>query len=244
MPGDTPAGLEDVRVLAFDIFGTTVDWYTGVTDQVGAVFARRGVDLDPAAFAESWRDLYVPGMTRVNNGETPWAYLDTVHRESLDTLLAEHGVGGEFGEDDRREMVLAWHHLPAWPDSAQAVAKLRERYTVVALSNGGFALLATLLKQAGLSFDAIISVELARVYKPAPAAYRTAVDLMDVRPEQMLMVAAHRWDINGARAAGLRTAFLERPQEKGPARAADRAADTVCDLAASSASELAVKLGC
>lgn len=235
---------DQVRVVAFDIFGTTVDWHSGVTGQISAVFTRRGIDLDPAAFADAWRDCYLPAMTRVNNGERKWTYLDTLHRESLDALLTEHGVGAEVSEDDRHEMVLAWHRLPAWPDSAAALTRLRTRYTVVALSNGGFALLTALTKAAGLPFDAILSAELARAYKPAPAPYLTAAGLLDVRPEQVLMVAAHGWDIDGARATGLRTAFLERPGEKGPYRAADRAADTVCDVSATTALELAALLGC
>ncbi|GAA3361790.1 MULTISPECIES: haloacid dehalogenase type II [Saccharopolyspora] len=236
--------LDDVRVVAFDIFGTAVDWYSGITEQVGAVFADRGVELDPAAFAESWRGRYLPAMARVDRGEREWAYLDALHRESLDDLLAEHGVAGAMGEDDRARLVRAWHRLPAWPDSADLVARLRARYTVVVLSNGGFRLLTDLVKAAGLTFDAITSAELARSYKPSPAAYLTTARLLDVAPHQLLLVAAHRWDVDGARAAGLRTAFLERPGEKGPHREADRAADVTCDIAATSAAELATRLGC
>jgi 2-haloacid dehalogenase len=236
--------LDDVRVVAVDIFGTIVDWHTGITEQVGEVFTHRRIDLDPAAFADSWRDRYLPAMARVNNAEREWAYLDTLHRESLDALLTEHGVGSTVSESDRKQLVRAWHRLPAWPDSEELLTRLRRRYTVVALSNGGFGLLVNLVKAAGLSFDAIASAELAHTYKPAPAPYLTTAQLLDVAPHEVLMVAAHSWDIDGARAAGLRTAFLERPAEKGPYREADRAADTTCDIAATSASDLATRLGC
>ncbi|MDA3650121.1 haloacid dehalogenase type II [Saccharopolyspora indica] len=236
--------LDDVRVVAFDIFGTTVDWHTGIAEQVGEVFERRRIGLDPAAFADSWRDRYLPAMARVNNAEREWAYLDALHRESLDALLAEHGVGNAVSESDRMRLVRAWHRLPAWPDSAELLTRLRRRYTVVALSNGGFGLLVDLVKAAGLPFDAILSAELARTYKPAPAPYLIAAQLLDVDPGEVLMVAAHGWDIDGARAAGLRTAFLERPAEKGPYREADRAAGTTCDIPATSASDLATRLGC
>jgi 2-haloacid dehalogenase len=234
----------DVSVVAVDIFGTTVDWHSGITQQVGEVFTRRGLDTDPAAFADSWRDLYLPSMLRVNNRTREWANLDVLHREALDVLLLEHGVDREIGEDDRRHMVLAWHRLPAWPDSGEMLGRLRSRFTVVALSNGGFALLVHMVKAAGLPFDAILSAELARAYKPAAGPYLTAATLMGVDPGEVLMVAAHGWDIDGARAAGLRTAFLERPGEKGPNRPADRAANTTCDVTASSGAELASLLGC
>lgn len=236
--------LNDVRVVAVDVFGTAVDWHTGITTQVGEVFAHRGVELDPAAFADSWRERYLPSMARVNNADREWACLDALHRESLDALLAEHEVAAAVSESDRTRLVHAWHRLPAWPDSAELLARLRRRYTVVALSNGGFGLLVALAKAADLPFDAIVSAELARAYKPAPAPYLTTARLLDVAPHEVLLVAAHSWDIAGARAAGLRTAFLERPAEKGPYREADRAADTTCDIAATSASELATGLGC
>ncbi|MFD0686082.1 haloacid dehalogenase type II [Actinomadura fibrosa] len=228
-----------VRVVACDIFGTTVDWRTGVAEQVAEIAAGRGVELDGGAFADAWRDRYLPSMRRVNDGERDWAYLDTLHRESLDELLELHGVAGAFGEDARRRLVRSWHRLPAWDDSVDGLARLRERYVVAALSNGGFALLTNLVKEAGLPFDCILSAELARAYKPDPRAYLTAVGLLDVEPSEVLMVAAHAWDIDGAREAGLRTAFLERPLEKGPARGADRAEDTRSDLAVRGFGELA-----
>lgn len=239
--GFDPAG---VRVLAFDIFGTTVDWYAGVAAQLAGLFAARGLRLDAGDFASAWRDRYLPSMGRVQAGERPWAYLDTLHRESLDDLLAEHGVADRFDEAGRVAAVHAWHQLPPWPDAVAGLARLRGRYVVAALSNGGFALLTHLVKAAALPVDCILSAELARAYKPDPRVYQTAAALLDVPPAQVLMVAAHRWDLDGAHAAGLRTAFVERPDEKGPHRTADRAADTSSDLRATSFADLADQLGC
>ncbi|MFW6695055.1 haloacid dehalogenase type II [Streptomyces sp. MAR4 CNX-425] len=236
-----PAG---VRAVAFDVFGTTVDWRTGVAEQVGAVARRCGAELDGGAFADAWRERYLPSMARVNGGERPWAYLDALHRESLDELLERHGVGAAFDEAARRELVRAWHRLPPWADAAEGLARLRGRYVVAALSNGGFALLTALVKAAGLPFDCILSAELARRYKPDPAPYLTAARLLDVEPGELLMVACHGWDLAGARAAGLRTAFVARPREKGPAGGADRAADVPADLAAADFTDLADRLGC
>ncbi|MFI9503374.1 haloacid dehalogenase type II [Nocardia sp. NPDC052566] len=233
-----------VRVVACDVFGTTVDWYSGIADQAGAVFREVGVELDGGEFANEWRDMYLPAMQRVREGEREWVYLDTLHRESLDTLLDEHGIGSVLDDAARERLVRAWHLLPAWPDAVEGIGRLRGRYTVAALSNGGFALLTRMIKAAALPFDCIVSAELARSYKPGPRVYRTAAGLLDVDPAQVLMVAAHGWDIDGARAVGNRTAFLERPAEKGPHRKADRGADTVSDVTVGSYIELAELLGC
>jgi 2-haloacid dehalogenase len=233
-----------VQVLAFDIFGTTVDWRTGVAEQVAEIAAERGVALDAGALTDAWRERYLPSMARVRSGERPWAFLDTLHRESLDELLELFDVADAFDEASRRRLVRTWHRLPAWEDVAEGLHRLRRRYTVVALSNGGFALLVRLIKAARLDFDAILSAENARTYKPDPPVYRMAAELLDVAPGQVLMVAAHRWDLEGARSAGLRTAFVERPAEKGPHGVADRAADTVSDVATTSFVDLADLLGC
>jgi 2-haloacid dehalogenase len=236
---------DEVDVLAFDVFGTSVDWWTGITGRIAEVVP--GIDalgIDAGALAGAWRDRYLPSMARVRDGERPWTPLDTLHRESLDDLLDGFGVAGRVDERARRELVRAWYRLPAWDDLAGGLERLRGRYVVVALSNGGFALLTHLVKDAGLRFDAILSSELARTYKPDPAVYRTAAGLLGVEPARVLMVACHGWDVAGARAAGLRTAFLERPGEKGPGRPADRAADTPSDLAVRTVDELATALGC
>jgi 2-haloacid dehalogenase len=235
---------DEVRVLTMDIFGTTVDWRSGVAEQVANLAAERGIELDSGALTDAWREQYLPSMARVRTGQRPWAYLDALHRESLDEILELFGVAGAFDELTRQRMVRIWHRLPAWDDVEHGLRRLRERYLVVALSNGGFALLTHLLKSQGLVFDAIVSAQNAGTYKPDPRVYRTAAELLDVAPEQMLMVAAHGWDIDGARAAGLRTAFVERPDEKGPHGVADRAADTVSDITASSFIDLAEALGC
>jgi 2-haloacid dehalogenase len=237
--GDGMATLENVTAITVDVFGTTVDWRSGMADQLSRIAAESGIEIDGAAYADRWRARYLPALARVNSGERSWAYLDTLHREALDDLLAELPDGARFDEPTRERLVRAWHRLPAWPDAVEGLRRLRERYLVVAFSNGGFALLTNLIKAAGLPFDAIISAELAQAYKPDVRAYRTAAQLLDRRPDQLLMVAAHGWDLAGAREAGLHTAFIERPLEKGPGGGADRAEETACDLAATSFTDLA-----
>jgi 2-haloacid dehalogenase len=231
--------LADGSVIAVDIFGTTVDWRTSVAEQVTQIAGRTNARVSPGLFTDEWRDRYLPALEAISSGVRPWRNLDALHREALDDLLEVHGVGAEFDDQARRDLVLAWHRLAPWPDAVDGLGRLRRRFTVVALSNGGVALLVHLLKEVNLPFDCILSAEMFQSYKPQEHAYRAAADMLSVRPKEMLMVAAHTWDIDGARRAGLRTAFLERPQEKGPDRAADRAADTTCDLAVGSLTELA-----
>jgi 2-haloacid dehalogenase len=229
-----------MRVLAFDIFGTTVDWYTGVAEQVAEVAKNHGVELDGGEVASDWRGRYLPSMNKVRSGELPWTVLDELHRQSLDELLAERGVS--LDEDTRNRLVRAWHRLPAWPDAVEGLTRLRERYVLAATSNGGFALLTNLVKAAGLPFDCIISAELARHYKPDPEVYLTVASLLDVPPAEVLMVACHNWDLAGAKEAGLRTAFVERPLEKGPHLTADKPGEFEADITASSFTDLASKL--
>src|SRR5262245_35752234 len=162
----------DIRCIAFDIFGTTVDWYTGVADQVSALLPA----VDAVDFALRWRDRYLPSMNRVRDGEREWAYLDTLHRESLDDLLRELDV--EADDNTRAQLVHAWHRLPAWPDAVSGLTQIRAKHTTAALSNGGFALLTNLVKHAALPLDCILSAELARTYKPDAAVYHTAAQLL------------------------------------------------------------------
>ncbi|MBE9375972.1 haloacid dehalogenase type II [Saccharopolyspora sp. HNM0983] len=234
--------VEGVRVVAFDVFGTAVDWRTGVARAVAAAAARRGAAVDEWAFADAWRERYHPALGAVRSGRREWVNLDRLHRESLDELLDRFDVGELFDDRERRELVRSWHRLPPWPDVGPGLERLRADRTVAALSNGGYALLTTLAKHAGLPVDAVLSAELAGTYKPDPHVYRTAARLLDVRPDEMLLVAAHHWDIEGARAVGLRTAFLERPLEKGPHGLPDRAVDVTSDLAVTGFTELAEHL--
>ncbi len=230
-----------VAVLAFDIFGTAVDWRTGVAAQAEKIAGRCGLQIDGTDLADDWRARYLPAVAEIRSGDKEWRYLDAVHRECLDDLLAERGIEAFFGPRDRAELVLAWHRLPAWEDAAPGLARLRRRYTVAALSNGGFALMTRLVKAAALPFDCIISADLASAYKPDPAVYLRAAQLLDVPPAAVMMVAAHAWDLDGARSAGFRTAYVERPDE-WPGNPGPR--PETCDITVTDFENLADVLGC
>jgi 2-haloacid dehalogenase len=222
----------DVRALVFDVFGTVVDWRSGVAREVGRLL---GDAVDAESFADAWRGRYVPSMDRVRHGEQPWTDLDGLHRASLDELLTEHGLP-ETPEDVRTELVLSWHRLDPWPDSVPGLARLKRSHVIASLSNGNVALLVDMAKYGGLPWDTVLSAELFRHYKPDPEVYLGAAELLSLAPEQVLMVAAHVDDLVAAGKCGLRTAYVHRPTEPGPA-----AADA--DINVSALTELADRLG-
>ncbi len=225
----------DVRALVFDVFGTVVDWRSGVARE-----ARRllGDSVDAEAMADAWRGRYVPSMDRVRRGELPWTNLDGLHRASLDELLAESGAQGT-PEDVRAELVLAWHRLDPWPDSVEGLTRLKRRHVIATLSNGNVALLVDMAKHGGLPWDTVLSAELFSRYKPDAEVYDGAARLLGLPPERVLMVAAHVEDLVAARGRGLRTAYVHRPLERGPAAAPPQPADPDADITVQNLVELA-----
>ena len=232
-----PATLRQVQVLAFDVFGTVVDWRGGIIAELTAIAAERDLSLDAGAVADAWRTRYQPFLDRVRQGERPWQVLDELHRAGLDEVVREFGLE-RLTEADLDRLVLAWHHLPPWPDAIAGLVRLRSRFVLATLSNGGMALLVNLARAAGLPFDCILSTELVKSYKPDPRTYQLVPSLLAVRPAQTMMVAAHPYDLSAAAAQGMRTAFVRRPQEwgtgkvEGPDFSVDVEADDFLDLAA------------
>ena len=204
-----------VRVLAFDVFGTVVDWRTSIIAELERFADRQGVHQDWATFADSWRAGYVPAMDRVRRGELPWTRLDDLHRQILDQLLRDAGI--EASESDVDDLNRAWHRLMPWPDSVAGLHRLKERYTITTLSNGNLSLLTNMAKRAGLPWDCVLSAEMFGHYKPDPEVYLGCAEILDVAPDEVMLVAAHPSDLRAARAAGLRTAYVDRPLEWGQA---------------------------
>ena len=213
------APLDRIRALTFDVFGTVVDWRRGVVEAGRDLERRTGIAADWAELAEAWRRGYEPAMEAVRSRARPWATIDVLHREILDHLLTERGL--PLQEHDRRWLNLAWHRLPAWPDVVSGVDRLRRRFVVSALSNGNISLLVDLARYNRMSWDCVLSAELADDYKPQPGVYLRAAELLGLEPQQVLMVAAHDHDLLGARAAGFATAFVPRPREWGPEAAGE-----------------------
>ena len=228
----------DVRALTFDVFGTVVDWRTGVVAEGRRLGALHGVDADWERVADAWRALYAPYMGRVRGGELEWTNFDRLHRLSLDQVLDELGIAG-FDAYAREEFTRSWERLPAWPDAAAGLEKLGERFTLATLSNGNRSQQEALMRFTGLRFDRVLSAEDFHHYKPDPEVYLGAAAALGLEPSQVMMVAAHKGDLRAAQSAGLRGAFVERPLEKGPAGGADWRPDPEADVEASDFIELA-----
>jgi len=237
-------GHTDVRALLFDVFGTCVDWRSGVIREGEALGRRHGVqDVEWGAFADAWRALYEPQMERVRSGQRPWVKLDVLHRESLERVVREFGIAG-IPSEEMDEYNRVWHRLDPWPDTRAGLMRLKTKYVIAPHSNGHIALLVHMAKRVGLPWDAILGAEVARAYKPAPEAYGRNVEALDLRPGEVMMVAAHRRDLHAAGECGLRTAFVPRPLEYGPGRAADPPEEHTYDVVASDFVDLARQLGC
>ena len=236
--------LSDIRALTFDVFGTVVDWRSGVAREAEALLAPKGFSLDWGDFADGWRARYAPAMAQVRKGERPWTVLDDLHRENLVGLLQERGIDG-LGDDEVDQLNFAWHRLDPWPDAVEGLIRLKRRFILATLSNGNVALTVNMARRAGLPWDVILGAEVAGAYKPEPQAYDRAVELLRLQPGQVLMTACHTYDLDAAAPRGLRTAYVHRPLEFGPDHA-DRArpAPGTYDVAADSFTELADKLGC
>jgi 2-haloacid dehalogenase len=233
--------LDDVRALVFDVFGTLVDWRGSIAREARELLGPRGVTIDWPAFADAWRAQYQPAMEEVRSGKIPFSKLDVLHRRNLEVVLKAFGIGG-LDEAARAQLNLAWHRLDAWPDVPPGLRRLRERFRIAPCSNGNVSLMVDLARRNGLPWDAILGAEFARDYKPKAVVYQSAAAAFDCEPAQVLMVAAHSDDLAAAARAGLRTAHIARPDEKGPGRGESRPSVPV-DVAARDLLELADRLG-
>jgi 2-haloacid dehalogenase len=236
----SPSTGQAVRAVLFDTFGTVVDWRSGISSAVRAFAADRGLRLDPEEFADAWRAQYGPSMERVRSGERPFVSLDILHRENLDTVLRSHDIDpGAFAPGELRSLNAAWHYLPPWPDSVEGIRQIKRDFIVGPLSNGHTALLVNMAKAAGLPWDVILGSDISQAYKPSLAAYRKPAAVLGLDPGEVMLGAAHNGDLEGARRAGLATAFIARPAEYGPRQTRDVGASDDWDLTATSITDLA-----
>lgn len=229
------------RVLAFDVFGTVVDWRSGIARESTAFLADIGrSDVDGAEFADEWRARYQPAMKSVRDGKRPFVILDVLHREMLDATLMNRGVDPEGIEPAMLEdWTRAWHRLDPWPDAVEGLIRLKAKFPIVTLSNGNIALMMGIARRGGLPWDAILGAEVTRTYKPAREAYIATASILGVAPGELCLVAAHHSDLAAARSAGLLTAYVHRPMERGGAPAPDEGQREEWDLRSNGLVELA-----
>ncbi|MFN8494264.1 MAG: haloacid dehalogenase type II [Caldilineaceae bacterium] len=232
----------EIKALVFDVFGTVVDWRDTIIKEGMALSRTRRVHIDWARFANAWRAGYQPTLDRVRRGELPWTNLDGLHRMILDQLLNDFKIT-TLTEADIDHLNRVWHRLTPWPDVIEGLTRLRTRYVVATLSNGNMALLVNMAKQAGLPWDCILSAELVQRYKPDPEVYLMAARFLGLRPQQVMMVAAHVSDLQAAQAVGLRTAYIPRPLEYGPGYATETLPEGAFDVVEADFNDLAERLG-
>lgn len=234
------------KALAFDVFGTVVDWRTSIARESAGFLAEVGLaDRDPAAFADAWRAQYITTMIGMRKSGRAFVPLDVLHREMLEATLSAWGVDpAQAGEAMLAEWNRAWHRLDPWPDAVEGLTRLKARFPVVTLSNGNIALLLAMARRAGLPWDAILGAEVSGFYKPDPKAYLRTAEVLALAPGELCLVAAHHGDLAAARACGLLTAYVDRPEEYGGAPAPDAQHEQAWEWSSTSLTELADKLGC
>jgi len=225
------------RALFFDVFGTLVDWRSGVAREAQRVIGPLGHSIDWPAFADAWRDEYQPSMDEVRAGRVPFCKLDLLHRRNLDRILPRFGLTG-LAETILHDLNLAWHRLDGWPDAAPGLARLKQRFLIAPVSNGNISLMVDLARRNQFPWDAILGAETAGDYKPKPRVYLAACEAFDLAPADCVMVAAHSSDLTAASACGLRTAHIARPNERGPGNG-EAAPKVPVDYAATSLQGLA-----
>src|SRR5829696_2722730 len=231
---------DSVKALFFDVFGTLVDWRTGIARESERILAPLGYSLDWRAFADAWRGEYQPSMEEVRAGRIPFSKLDLLHRLNLERILPRFGIEG-LPDDVLPALNRAWHVLPAWPEVPGALARLKPLFLLAPVSNGNISLMVDLARTNDLPWDAILGAEVAGDYKPKPRVYLASAEALDLAPGECMMVAAHSRDLAAAAACGLKTAHVARPDEYGPG-AGETAPSVPVDVTAVSLSDLADQL--
>ncbi|MCQ8189681.1 haloacid dehalogenase type II [Streptomyces rugosispiralis] len=219
----------EIDAIVFDVLGTLVDEPTGIRTGIREL-APALDDSGVERLLSLWQRHIDREQRRVLDGARPYATTEVLDREAARLVADAAGV------DDPAAVAasaLSGRRLPPWPDAAAGLARLAERFPLIGLSNASRTALLELNAHAGLRWHQALSAEDARTYKPDPAVYDLAVAVSGRPPERLLMVAAHAWDLRGAQALGLRTAYVARPVGDPPAPSDrfDLHADGLADLA-------------
>lgn len=209
------------KAYLFDVFGTIVDWRNGVANVSQRFFDEKNLDENPHSFADAWRAKYQPAMEKIRSGNRGYFPLDILHRENLDELLAQLDLSGVFNEEEKQDLNRAWEQLPPWADCVSGLTAIKQDAIIAPCSNGSIALMTRLAKFGSLPWDCIVGAEVAKNYKPHSEAYLKSVAALDLKPNEVMMVAAHNSDLVAARECGLLTGFIARPSEYGTGQTID-----------------------
>jgi 2-haloacid dehalogenase len=243
-PARVKLELSNVKACVFDTFGTVVDWRSSVIAEATGWGKMKGLNINWVEFTDRWRLGYRPTMDKVRKGEIPWTNLDDLHRMILDDLLKQYKIGG-LSEEEKVNWAHVWRRLKPWPDSVEGLTRLKQKYIISPMSNGNVALLTNLAKFAGLPWDVILGTDLVKHYKPDREMYLSAPFYLDLKPDEVMMCAAHIHDLEAARSCGLRTGFIYRPYEYagGPVGSPEKAKPGDFDVVSESIVDLAQQIG-
>ena len=239
----------EVKALLFDVFGTVVDWRTGIAIEVQMIAKKYNIELNADDFADAWRAEYQPAMEQIRSGKRSFTILDILHLENLKKIAPRFNLNN-LSNEDLNFLVSAWHRLPGWPDSSQGLNKLKKKFILATQSNGNIALMVNMAKYSNLSWDVILGAEVLGHYKPEPQAYIKACKALNLKPSECLMVAAHDDDLKAASLQGMKTAYVHRPFEYGKDKLFDLAevndykGNRNWDIVSKDFNDLAFKLGC
>lgn len=238
------AGVSGVKALTFDMQGTVFDFYDPLSRTAEAIGREHGLSEDWAStLPGDWSGAAHDIIVEISAGRRPWIPNTEVYREALTPLLMRRGIGDQLSDKDREKLMGGWGRMVPWPDSIAGLSRLRRGYTLSTLTNASMSQMTRLVKNAKLPFDEILTGELNHAFKPDPKVYQLAIDYVGCRPDQLLMVSAHKWDLLASKQAGFRTAYVPRERELGPGHFADRQPESFIDLMAEDLVDLARKLG-
>jgi len=234
--------ISGIKALTFDTFGTVVDWRTSIINDLSEYGSKQNLNTDWVAFVDEWKTAYKPGMDKVRKGEWPWTTIDCIYRKALDQLAPRYGLD-QLDEAALHHINRVWHRLLPWPDVVAGLTRLKKRYLISTLSNGDVDMLANMAKHGGLAWDTVLCGQVFRHFKPDPEIYLGAIELLGCQPHEVMMVAAHNDDLKHARSHGMRTGFVLRPTEYGPAQKTNLKTAEQWDVIANDFGELAAALG-
>jgi 2-haloacid dehalogenase len=204
--------IPGVKALTFDVGGTVFDWRGAIETEVQRLSDEQGADVDARQFATDWRVRMFEDLELVKSGDLPRMNADGIHRRVLDEVLEKHD-SLSLSVAERDELNQVWHRMKTWPDAVDAIHKLRESYTTTILTVLSYSIAVDCSKFNGLSWDGIMSGEFMDHYKKDPEAYQQGAELLGLRPDEVMMVAAHAVDLMGAKNAGMKTAYIHVEEE-------------------------------
>ena len=232
----------EVKALVFDVFGTVVDWRTSIINECEILGQQKHIDIDWSKFVDDWRAGYRPAMDNFRNDGEKWRVLDELHMDILLELLKSHSIS--LNSDEINHLNKCWHRLHPWKDSVNGITRLNSKFITATLSNGNVGLLTNMAKFAKLPWTCILSAEIFKHYKPDDEVYRGAANILDLKPDQVMMVAAHKSDLLAAKSNGLVTAYINRPNEFGSYSVEVEDVEKDIDIWASDIESLADQLEC